>query len=308
MKKWVSYLIDGVLGTFVAGLVLAQVMMNISRTQNYNVPFLFGQAFLRVETNSMEGDNPDSLPTGTGIIVKKVDAESLKPGDVVTYYSKVLSAPVTHRVMEIETKDGVLNFYTRGDNYLHADTCQIMGGCSESTRDPVWTPEYLIGKVDSHSDALGAVLGVTSQAWFVPVAVLVPLAIIGTLTAVDLIKQARAEDKAEKAAIAAAMAEAGVDPNDEVAVTIFTEKQKYMYELQKEIDRQKAEEKKKIEKALKGSKRQREKVLQEANYRQELRDAGIDPDDEKAVYMYEEKQKYIAELKQQLEKGEPDGR
>ena len=29
MKKWDSYLIDGVLGTFVAGLVLAQVMMNI---------------------------------------------------------------------------------------------------------------------------------------------------------------------------------------------------------------------------------------------------------------------------------------
>ena len=88
MKKLISRIVDVVLGVLLAFMVFVQVSMLVSQSkpENYGVPSVFGASFLYVATDSMEGDNADSLNQGTGVIIKKDDPMNVKVGDVITFY------------------------------------------------------------------------------------------------------------------------------------------------------------------------------------------------------------------------------
>jgi PKD repeat protein len=192
MKKWVSHLIDGVMGFFIVGLFGLQITMMISEKNNYGVPSLFGYSFMQVLTDSMAKPNgqttdttyedltdsdgkaitvtklgPLSLDQYTGIIIEKADPSSIKVGEVITFYSDVLEAPVTHRVIEIKKDtDNTYVFYTFGDN-PESLTCSTWVNnkiaCSYPANKDTVKEKYLIGRVLWHNDAFGSPPSISSS-------------------------------------------------------------------------------------------------------------------------------------------------
>lgn len=79
------------------------------------VPNFFGYHFLRVVSSSME----PAIMEGECIIVKSVDSDKIKIGDIITFHSEdpnILNYLNTHRVNDIVTdKDGSIDFITTGD-------------------------------------------------------------------------------------------------------------------------------------------------------------------------------------------------
>ena len=108
------------LSVFTALMVLfiAYIMVCSAKGKPVNV---FGRSLLTVVTGSME----PSLHTGDYIYVKKVPADELEVGDVITFRSEesdVSGKLVTHRIIEI-TPEG--DFVTKGDANTIADSKRI---------------------------------------------------------------------------------------------------------------------------------------------------------------------------------------
>ncbi len=85
------------------------------------VPKIFGYSIMRVISGSME----DEIPTGMYILVKECEPDSIKKGDIISFYSDdptIYGMPNTHRVIEdaILTDKGY-EFITRGDANLQKD-------------------------------------------------------------------------------------------------------------------------------------------------------------------------------------------
>jgi signal peptidase I len=62
------------------------------------------------------------------VVVKGVDTEDIKVGDIIVFYNPYRNIPVVHRVIKIEKRGSVTYFYTKGDNNLtnpHSD--QVSG-------------------------------------------------------------------------------------------------------------------------------------------------------------------------------------
>jgi hypothetical protein len=248
------------LGIVIVFLVGCQIQIIKSKNENYNVPSLFGYSFMTVLTDSMVNtDDPaESLDVGTGVVMQKVPASTIVPGDIITFYSVELSKEagksmvISHRVKEITTAtDGTITFYTRGDN-LHAETCQYNAGgvCSETTRETV-EEKYYLGKIVSHSNTLGAFLSTAQQIWFIPVCCLAPLLIIVISSLVDLVKAERSEQYDINREILLGLNAAGIDFNDERAVYLFSEKQRYKIEMRESLEKEKENEKKRLLKEMK---------------------------------------------------------
>jgi hypothetical protein len=261
MKKTWDKIAGVILGVFIAFLLFCQISMMTSSSKNYGVPTLFGYSFLRVATDSMQGEKEDSLNQGTGIIIKKQAPSEVKVGDVITFLDlKTTStvvptrAVVTHRVMAITVnEDATRTFYCFGDNptstyWSNGQEASMTFTYPETAN--IVEEKYYIGTVVSHSDAFGGFLSVSLQPWFVPVMVLVPLSIIAILSGADMIKEGRAEAKEEEAAVATELAKAGIDPADEGAVLLFREKTRYKLELKKAMEKEKEKEKSRLRKQL----------------------------------------------------------
>lgn len=86
----------------------------------------YGYHFMTVKTNSMAATKKttfdDGFPAGSFIIVKKVDPESLKVADIITFFPVPdnTNAYLTHRIIEIDTpigegEDQQLGLTTQGD-------------------------------------------------------------------------------------------------------------------------------------------------------------------------------------------------
>jgi signal peptidase I len=108
------------LSVFTALMVgfIAYIMVCSAKGKPVNV---FGRSLLTVVTGSME----PSLHTGDYIYVKKVPADELEVGDVITFRSEegdVSGKLVTHRINEI-TPEG--DFITKGDANTIADSKRI---------------------------------------------------------------------------------------------------------------------------------------------------------------------------------------
>lgn len=78
------------------------------------VPSIGGTMPLIVLTDSMYPD----IKSGDIIICKKLDAEEIEVGDVISFYDPAGNGTsvVTHKVVEIIDEDGKLSFRTRGTN------------------------------------------------------------------------------------------------------------------------------------------------------------------------------------------------
>lgn len=73
---------------------------------------IFGFRTYMVATGSMEPE----YSIGDMIIIKETPKEKIKAGDVINYISENKADTITHRVIEVEEKQGQTYYKTKGDN------------------------------------------------------------------------------------------------------------------------------------------------------------------------------------------------
>ena len=73
---------------------------------------IFGFRTYLVATGSMEPE----YSIGDMIIIKETPKEKIKAGDVINYISENKADTITHRVIEVEEKQGQTYYKTKGDN------------------------------------------------------------------------------------------------------------------------------------------------------------------------------------------------
>ncbi len=107
--------ISSILSTvLLVAVILLLVVIFITRLTG-NVPSIFGYSVFRVQTDSMT----PFLEVGDVIIDKKVPAEEIKKGDIITYdclSGDLAGQTITHRVVtDPESRNGTYYFQTQGD-------------------------------------------------------------------------------------------------------------------------------------------------------------------------------------------------
>ena len=107
---------------FILGLT---IFVSVLRASAGKAPSVFGFSVLQVTSGSMEPE----IPVGGIVVVRKVKPESLKVGDVISFYSNDvdISGKVnTHRIVEIkQSESGEKIFRTKGDANEYADTAAV---------------------------------------------------------------------------------------------------------------------------------------------------------------------------------------
>lgn len=136
----------GIVAIVILSLILIlNLVIMIKGIANPDVPpSIFGSTPLVVLSGSMSGENEDSFNEGALIFVKKVDAESLKKGDVIAFYDpkSTKNSITTHRIVDVTEVNGETAFYTKGD--------------ANNTQDDVPVPaSKVIGVHTSHMEGIG---------------------------------------------------------------------------------------------------------------------------------------------------------
>ena len=95
--------------------ILALILVNVlSAKASGRVPAVFGYSVLNIVSGSME----DEIPEGSYVLVKRVEPEDIKEGDIISFYStdpNIYGMPNTHRVVEVRGDGSELEFVTKGD-------------------------------------------------------------------------------------------------------------------------------------------------------------------------------------------------
>ena len=115
LKHRIMTIIGIILCVILAPLLLINIILVIQGTINpEEVPGIAGYKPMMVLTESME----DYIMAGDVIIVKDVDATTLKKGDVITFFDPLGngSTTVTHRIIDVVNDETGLWFQTQGDN------------------------------------------------------------------------------------------------------------------------------------------------------------------------------------------------
>ncbi|HAY72516.1 MAG TPA: signal peptidase I [Ruminococcaceae bacterium] len=158
---------------FIIGLTVFVSVLNASAGK---VPSVLGFSVLQVQTGSMEPE----IPVGGIVITFKVKPDSLKVGDVISFYSNdtTISGKVnTHRIVEINDSDsGEKIFKTKGDANDAVDEAAVY-------------QIDLIGKVIVNIGTVGSsVLSVLRNPKIILIFIVIPLIFITMGEAVNLAK------------------------------------------------------------------------------------------------------------------------
>ena len=163
--------------SFIFGLT---IFISVLRANKGEVPSVFGFSVLRLQTGSMEPE----YKTGSVIVAKKTDADDLKVGDVISFYStnKDIAHKVnTHRIVEVNRlQSGMKEFVTKGDE------------------DPVLSTR-VIGKVIFDFGVFsGSLIGILQNPKVIFFLIIVPLIIITFMEAVNLVNLFMDRNKTEE--------------------------------------------------------------------------------------------------------------
>ena len=119
-KKILRIIGDVVFGLFMV-FILFFAISNLRAKSTNNIPNLFGRGYLTVDSDSMNGDKKDSFKTGDLITVKvyKNGCDTLKVGDIITYFDNNENKIISHRIIEVRDSDpNNISYITEGDNPL----------------------------------------------------------------------------------------------------------------------------------------------------------------------------------------------
>ena len=158
---------------FIFGLT---IFVSVLRASAGKAPSVFGFSVLQVTSGSMEPE----IPVGGIVIVRKVKPDSLKVGDVISFYSNDvdISGKVnTHRIIEIkQSESGEKIFRTKGDANEYADTAAVF-------------EIDLVGKMIMNLGSVGgAVFDVLRNPTIILIFIVLPLIFITLGEAVNLAK------------------------------------------------------------------------------------------------------------------------
>lgn len=158
---------------FIIGLTVFVSVLNASAGK---VPSVLGFSVLQVQTGSMEPE----IPVGGIVITFKVKPDSLKVGDIISFYSNdtTISGKVnTHRIVEIKDSDsGERIFKTKGD-------------ANDAVDETAVYQIDLIGKVIVNIGTVGSsVLSVLRNPKIILIFIVIPLIFITMGEAVNLAK------------------------------------------------------------------------------------------------------------------------
>ncbi|MGN1095842.1 MAG: signal peptidase I [Eubacteriales bacterium] len=162
-----------VLAVILIAFICYFIFCNISG----RVAFIGKYAAVKIITPSME----PVIPAGTYIISEKVDAASVKEGDVIMFYSRdpaIYGKINTHRVVKIIDDGTSLSFVTRGDNNKADDAYPV------SEKD-------LVGRYVRNADKLTVFAGFFSNPFVFFLAVIIPAALLIVFSVLDIIKRSK---------------------------------------------------------------------------------------------------------------------
>ena len=164
-------------------ILLAAVMINVlSAKLMGKVPRAFGYSIVNIISGSME----DEIPQDSYILIKRIDADEVKRGDVICFYSTdptIYGMPNTHRVVEdpIKTDNGY-EFVTRGDANLLNDKVNAEG-------------DRLIGIYVKNLDGLTAFTKFISDKSFLVIVIGLQVAVIAMVAYSLIVKRQGGEDE-----------------------------------------------------------------------------------------------------------------
>jgi signal peptidase I len=93
-----------------------------------------------------------TLNKGDLVVVKGTEIENIVVGDIIVYHNPLQGVAVVHRVVDIREENGMLTFYTKGDNNLTNRLVDQEAGIA-----PPITGHYVKGRV---------VLTIPKLGWF----------------------------------------------------------------------------------------------------------------------------------------------
>lgn len=160
--KWFFTLINLIAILLIAASIF--VLLTVVMTPADQVPQVMGFSILRVLTGSMEPE----IPENAMLLVRKTDPETLKAGDVISFYSPdplLDGALNTHRILRVEREGDRLQFITKGDANPAEDQQNVDAGS-------------VVGKVVFVSTAIGKLVRLISNPLVFGLAILLPLAIM----------------------------------------------------------------------------------------------------------------------------------
>ena len=103
----------------IAIILIYNIILIIKSSINGKDFSILGYKAYIVNTNSME----PTIEVGDIVIIKKVKAEKLNQGDVITFTRE--GEVITHRITKIETEEKSTQYVTKGDNNNTEDTLKI---------------------------------------------------------------------------------------------------------------------------------------------------------------------------------------
>lgn len=256
-------------------------LMNINAgngTQNF--PNLFGKGMLSVESNSMErnegGYHPAEWDTyGIGEIKKgdlvyddvfNGDINSLKIGDIITFYDSVIDALNTHRIVYINAENNYV--ITQGDYVITqyaSDSHYYDATWADVAKNDMLTSDHSFAQIVQKNDIKGVVTGVNPGAGSVLSNIrqnwlfyfVIPIAVILLIEIVFVVKNfldlRHEKNKADLA-----------DDKEAMLAELEAEKEKMRQELLAELRAQQAAEAKPLETAPVEEAPQEEPAVEEA--------------------------------------------
>ena len=214
-----SVIVNIILYTFFALCIFSFFMVVAAKKKGEDTIQVFGYEARIVISPSMEKcDQTDvsaykikDIPVHSMVFVELVPEEKqeaekwfseLRVGDVLTFYwTQAGRIPVTHRIIEIETKENGKGYIItlQGDNKAieEGDTNTVVGQQVIDTEYADVTTNYIIGKVQGQSRVLGFVVTILKQPVGLVCVVIIPCALI-IIWQIFRIFGALGEEKKEK--------------------------------------------------------------------------------------------------------------
>lgn len=179
-KKSIIKIISNIVSTIImialGSFIVVMLVFMIKGMNSKEPPTIFNYQLYIVQSNSMS----PTFETGSLIIIKKADNQSIQENDIITYRRSRDTVATTHRVVEI-IEDGDLQYITRGD--------------ANNVEDPMpVSEEDVMGKVVFWIPYIGYILGFIRTKQGLLICIVLPALII-ILT--QIIKLIKAENKKE---------------------------------------------------------------------------------------------------------------
>lgn len=145
-----------VLCVIIVPILIINLTMFVKSLINKNeVPSFLGYKFFVVLTGSMQ----NTLNIGDFVVSKEINAEELKDSDIISFREE--NTVITHRIVNIEEKNGELLFTTKGDNNNTEDTNKV-------------TENNIEGKFVFKISAIGKIISFFQSIWGIVILILIP--------------------------------------------------------------------------------------------------------------------------------------